>query len=357
MKQKRLFSRWIFKSRFVTLDFFLMYNPSRGGVRGGADQFTWESVKTDKHRENYLGHSLKAPVGRSLKGKDITWYAKERKDVEDTKPTDKSELAAIKRAEQEAMLIALGHKIVRKESQALTKEEMTEALKRNVGNRDDMNIERVGGVGARSKVAHLTGTRNKNEGVVFETRRERVAVDDDYKEQSPSSKKTKAKKSKKHKKEKKKSRNRSDSEDLVDDSNINKKHKSERTEKYNMSDSEPESTSKHKKDKKLKRENFNYFDDSNSNKRYREKSSHKDRVRNDSSESDNHSSTRKKDKRYHDSNNFNPSKIKHKKKSKHRHRNSSDSEKDSHRTDNKRYKTQENDVYPKRCRHDTSESD
>lgn len=32
-----------------------MYNPSRGGVRGGADQFTWESVKTDKHRENYLG--------------------------------------------------------------------------------------------------------------------------------------------------------------------------------------------------------------------------------------------------------------------------------------------------------------
>ena len=37
---------------FVT---FRMYNPSRGGVRGGADQFTWESVKTDKHRENYLG--------------------------------------------------------------------------------------------------------------------------------------------------------------------------------------------------------------------------------------------------------------------------------------------------------------
>lgn len=34
---------------------FRMYNPSRGGVRGGADQFTWESVKTDKHRENYLG--------------------------------------------------------------------------------------------------------------------------------------------------------------------------------------------------------------------------------------------------------------------------------------------------------------
>ena len=32
-----------------------MHHPSRGGVRGGKDQFEWESVKTDKHRENYLG--------------------------------------------------------------------------------------------------------------------------------------------------------------------------------------------------------------------------------------------------------------------------------------------------------------
>jgi hypothetical protein len=36
------------------------------GVRGGQDQFTWESVKQDKHRENYLGHSVMAPVGRFL---------------------------------------------------------------------------------------------------------------------------------------------------------------------------------------------------------------------------------------------------------------------------------------------------
>lgn len=32
-----------------------MHFPSRGGVRGGSDQFEWESVKIDKHRENYLG--------------------------------------------------------------------------------------------------------------------------------------------------------------------------------------------------------------------------------------------------------------------------------------------------------------
>ncbi|KAL0084611.1 kinase phosphorylation protein-domain-containing protein [Phycomyces blakesleeanus] len=45
-----------------------MFHPSRGGVRGGKDQFSWDSVKEDKHRENYLGHSLMAPVGRWQKG-------------------------------------------------------------------------------------------------------------------------------------------------------------------------------------------------------------------------------------------------------------------------------------------------
>ncbi|KAK6144229.1 hypothetical protein DH2020_021049 [Rehmannia glutinosa] len=45
-----------------------MYHPTRGGVRGGRDQFSWDDVKVDKHRENYLGHSIKAPVGRWQKG-------------------------------------------------------------------------------------------------------------------------------------------------------------------------------------------------------------------------------------------------------------------------------------------------
>ena len=31
-----------------------------GGTRGGQDQFNWDSVKDDKHRENYLGHSVNA---------------------------------------------------------------------------------------------------------------------------------------------------------------------------------------------------------------------------------------------------------------------------------------------------------
>ncbi|KAI8338380.1 kinase phosphorylation protein-domain-containing protein [Chlamydoabsidia padenii] len=46
-----------------------MFHPTRGGTRGGRDQFSWEDVKTDKDRENYLGNSLMAPVGRWQKGK------------------------------------------------------------------------------------------------------------------------------------------------------------------------------------------------------------------------------------------------------------------------------------------------
>lgn len=38
------------------------------GARGGRDQFNWENVKSDKDREFYLGHSVKATTGRWQKG-------------------------------------------------------------------------------------------------------------------------------------------------------------------------------------------------------------------------------------------------------------------------------------------------
>jgi Ni/Co efflux regulator RcnB len=35
---------------------------------GGRDQFNWDNVKSDKDREFYLGHSVKASTGRWQKG-------------------------------------------------------------------------------------------------------------------------------------------------------------------------------------------------------------------------------------------------------------------------------------------------
>ncbi|KAI0433071.1 kinase phosphorylation protein-domain-containing protein [Xylaria sp. FL1042] len=85
------------------------------GSRGGVN-FSWEDVASSAHRENYLGHSLKAPVGRWQKGRDLTWYAKA--DAADSFSNEtaeekaarerKEELKKIKEAEEDALARALG---------------------------------------------------------------------------------------------------------------------------------------------------------------------------------------------------------------------------------------------------------
>mmetsp|Transcript_34944 Transcript_34944/g.89398 ORF Transcript_34944/g.89398 Transcript_34944/m.89398 type:complete len:345 (+) Transcript_34944:218-1252(+) len=89
-----------------------LYNgPPRAGARGGKDQFNWENVKSDQFRENYLGHSVKASVGRWQKGRDILWYTREKNEDESRL---QDELAAVKEREEEMMLEALGMKPKRK---------------------------------------------------------------------------------------------------------------------------------------------------------------------------------------------------------------------------------------------------
>ncbi|EPS57407.1 hypothetical protein M569_17411, partial [Genlisea aurea] len=110
-----------------------MYHPSRGGVRGGRDQFNWDDVKVDKHRENYLGHSLKAPVGRWQKGKDLHWYTRDKKSNDVNSEAFKEEIRRIKEEEEQAMREALGLAPKRSKNlqgNRLDKHEFAELVKR-----------------------------------------------------------------------------------------------------------------------------------------------------------------------------------------------------------------------------------
>ncbi|XP_034705401.1 multiple myeloma tumor-associated protein 2 homolog [Vitis riparia] len=129
-----------------------MYHPTRGGVRGGRDQFKWDDVKVDKHRENYLGHSIKAPVGRWQKGKDLHWYARDKKSESSDMEAAKEEIKRIKEQEEQAMREALGlapKRANRPQGNRLDKHEFSELVKRG------STAEDLGA--GHSEAAHVQG--------------------------------------------------------------------------------------------------------------------------------------------------------------------------------------------------------
>lgn len=93
----------------------LLSSIRKSGSRGGVN-FSWDDVTTSQHRENYLGHSLMAPVGRWQKNRDLSWYAKagdksttEGETAEEIKARErKEEIRRIKEAEEDALARALG---------------------------------------------------------------------------------------------------------------------------------------------------------------------------------------------------------------------------------------------------------
>ncbi|XP_015262638.1 PREDICTED: multiple myeloma tumor-associated protein 2, partial [Gekko japonicus] len=167
-------------------------------------------------------NSLMAPVGRWQKGKDLTWYAKEKKS--EAALSRAEELAAIRRAEEEAMLAALGYKNVKKQPTGLSKEDLAEVCKRDGAERDEKSVDRVLGLGssrsaggrmmfskedkeaAKMGLSVFTHQRVASSPEVSAAKRKPEKVEEAEAIQPEAAKKSrkKEKKKKKHKKEKKK---------------------------------------------------------------------------------------------------------------------------------------------------------
>eukprot|EP01083_Nonionella_stella_P184655 671266_1 len=146
-----------------------IFHRSRGGVRGGQDQFKWEDVKTDKHRQCYLGNSEKVPTGRWQKGRDILWYTRNRDGANTEEARVRmldGERARARKEEEELMMEHLGLKPWRDrrtvEHERLSKGELEEVCARGETECPENSGERIEGLGYSEAPHHDENFRLKD---------------------------------------------------------------------------------------------------------------------------------------------------------------------------------------------------
>lgn len=109
-----------------------MSHQIRPGARGGRDQFSWDQVKEDKQRLNYLGSSIHGMPDKFKRGPETFWYVKETKTIPEK--SDKSEIELLKEKERLAMEALLGGGIKKKKVEV---DHQTETRRDKSPNRTD----------------------------------------------------------------------------------------------------------------------------------------------------------------------------------------------------------------------------
>ncbi|KIW27485.1 uncharacterized protein PV07_07218 [Cladophialophora immunda] len=164
----------------------LLATVRKEGSRGGRGEFKWSDVEGSSHRENYLGHSLMAPVGRWQKGRDLTWYAKADADSQGDEDAAakaarerKEEIQRVKQAEEDALARALGLPVPQRNNPHMdelgTRREVDNVLKEAAVGEDAASSRGVG-------YGRMAGGSAMNEGKTSATERLEGTVSNQDKE-------------------------------------------------------------------------------------------------------------------------------------------------------------------------------